>query len=350
MLTLNSSRLANLQIPLGTSWLLADCMEARGKQDLWIRQKPETLSALREQAIIQSAESSNRIEGVIIEASRLRPVVLGKSRPKDRPEEELAGYRRAMNWVFTRKANYAVTPQSIRKLHALAQGGASGDAGQWKQCNNEIIEILPSGDSRIRFIPATAKEAPGLITRLCTRYQQMHHDTQVPPLLSAATFIFDFLCIHPFRDGNGRVSRLLTTLLLQSQGFEVARYVSLERLVEENRDDYYRVLGACSHGWQQGRNEILPWWNFFLSMVRSGYGEFERRVEQAASKSAKSELIRHTILDQDTSFTLADISVQHPGVSEHLIRKVLQQLRKEGKISLSGHGRSAMWSTTLPMP
>ncbi|MFN7939599.1 MAG: Fic family protein [Bryobacteraceae bacterium] len=308
------------------------------------------LSALREQAIIQSAESSNRIEGVTIEASRLRPVVLGKSRPKDRPEEELAGYRRAMNWVFTRRVNYSVTPQSIRKLHALAQGGASSDAGQWKQRNNEMIEILPSGDSRVRFIPATAKEAPGLITLLCARYQQMQDDPQVPPLLSAATFIFDFLCIHPFRDGNGRVSRLLTSLLLQSQGFEVARYVSLERLVEENKEDYYRVLGICSQSWQQGRNEILPWWNFFLGMVRSGYMEFERRVEQANSKSAKSDLIRHAILEQDSGFTLADITAQIPGASAPLIRKVLQQLKREGKIRLSGHGRSAIWRPTPHIP
>jgi Fic family protein len=142
---------------LGTSWLLASCMEARGKQDLWIRQKPEVLRVLREQAIIQSAESSNRIEGVTVSPARLRPVVIGRAKPRDRSEEELAGYRRALDWIFSRKQVVLVTPGLIRKLHAFAHGGATGDAGEWKKRDNEIIEILPTGERKIRFIPTSAK-------------------------------------------------------------------------------------------------------------------------------------------------------------------------------------------------
>ena len=268
MLTLSSPRLAETSLPLGTSWLLAACMEAKGKQDLWTRQKPEVLAVLRERAMIQSVESSNRIEGVTVQANRLRPVVLGKARPRDRSEEELAGYRRALDWMHSRKGSVTMTAGVIRKLHAYAQGGSTlaggGDAGEWKKRNNEIIEILPGGDRRVRFVPAAAKDTPGLIDALCRNYREACENERVPSLLLAATFVFDFLCIHPFRDGNGRVSRLVTTLLLQSHGFQVARFISLERLVEESKEDYYRVLGECSRGWHEGRNEILPWWNYFL--------------------------------------------------------------------------------------
>jgi Fic family protein len=322
-------------------------MEAKGRQDLWTRQKPEVLAVLRERAIVQSVESSNRIEGVTIEVSRLRPVVLGKARPRDRSEEELAGYRRALDWIFSRKGSVTMRASVIRKLHMLAQGGptgdSSGDAGQWKKRNNEIIELLPGGGSRVRFVPALAKDAPRLIDDLCQRYQEALEEESLPPLLLAATFVFDFLCIHPFRDGNGRVSRLLTTLLLQSQHFQVCRYISLERLVEENKEDYYRVLGDCSNGWHVGENEILPWWNFFLRMVRSGYKDFESQVTLATARSAKSDLVRRIVLEQAGDFTLADLSAEVPSASPQLIKKVLSELKNEGRVRLSGRGRGAKW-------
>src|SRR5258708_24457846 len=170
MLTLDSPRLADLAIPIGTGWLLGACMEARGKQDLWIKQKPEVLAVLREQAIIQSAESSNRIEGVTVAANRLRPLVIGRARPRDRSEEELAGYRAALDWIFSRNEPIAITPDVIRRLHALAQGGSSGDAGEWKKRDNEIIEILPSGERSVRFIPVSAKKTPATVEMRCLRY------------------------------------------------------------------------------------------------------------------------------------------------------------------------------------
>ena len=170
------------------------------------------------------------------------PLVLGSARPGDRPEEELAGYRRALQWVFSRKGPVQITTDVICRLHALAQGGHSGDAGEWKRRNNEIVEILPSGDRRIRFVPTSARETPKEIALLCRSYQEACQDERVPPLLLVATFIFDFLCVHPFRDGNGRVSRLLTTLLLKTNSFEIARYISEERLVEDRKDEYYGIL------------------------------------------------------------------------------------------------------------
>ena len=345
-LTLNSSRLEAVTIPLGTAWLLGACMEARGKQDLWVKQKPEVLAALRDQAMIQSAESSNRIEGVTVPANRLRPLVLGSARPRDRSEEELAGYRRALDWVFSRKGTVLVTPDVIRRLHALAQGGHSGDAGEWKQRDNEIVEILPDGERRIRFVPTPARETPKVIGALCRSYQEACHEERVPPLLMVATFVFDFLCVHPFRDGNGRVSRLLTTLLLKAHGFEVARYVSLERLVEERKEEYYGILRTCSEGWHEGSNEIVPWWNYFLGVLRSGYREFERQVESSGLRPAKSELVRRIVGEQAGRFTLADLSQQASAVSPQLIKKVLAELKHEGKIRLTGRGRGASWEPT----
>ena len=271
MLTLDTTRFADLAIPIGTGWLLGECMEARGKQDLWIRQKPEVLAVLREQAMIQSAESSNRIEGVTVAANRLRPLVIGRARPRDRSEEELAGYRAALDWIFSRKNRVAIIPDVIRRLHALAQGGSSGDAGEWKKRDNEIIEILPNGERSLRFVPVSAKKTPAMVEMLCRRYRLASDEERVPPLLTVATFILDLLCIHPFRDGNGRVSRLSTSLLLQSQGFQVARYISLERLIEESKEEYYRVLKLCSQRWHEGKNEIIPWWNYFLGRLRSAY-------------------------------------------------------------------------------
>ena len=242
MLSLDLKKLAEISIPVGTGWLLGSCMEARGKQDLWIRQKPEVLEVLREQAIIQSVESSNRLEGVTIPADRLRPVVLGKAKPRDRSEEELAGYRQALDWIFSRQRQVSVTPAVVQRLHALAQGGFSGDAGEWKKRDNEVIEILPGGERKIRFIPTSAKDTPKTTELLCRNYR------------------------------------------------------SLERLVEESKEDYYGVLAECSRGWHQDQNEIVPWWNFFLSVLRSAYKEFERQVESVEARPAKSDLVRKTIL------------------------------------------------------
>jgi Fic family protein len=343
-LTLDRARLEGAFVPMGTSWLLGSCMEARGKQELWTRMKPQVLAVLREQAMVQSVESSNRIEGVTIAADRLRPVVVGKARPRDRSEEELAGYRRALDWVFSRKGDVRLTPQVIRKLHALAQGGSSGDAGEWKKRDNEIIELMPGGGSRVRFVPASAKDTPALVEGLCANYEHACAKDWAPPLLLAATFVFDLLCIHPFRDGNGRVSRLATSLLLHSQGFQVARYISLERLVEQSREDYYRVLGECSRGWHEGRNEIVPWWNYLLGMVRSGYKELQTHMESSAARPAKSDLVRRVVLEQAGEFTLSDLAAEASSASPQLIKKVLNEMKREGRVRLVGRGRGARWT------
>ena len=343
MLSRHADKLAAMTIPISTGWLLADCMEAKGKQDLWMQQKPEVLEALREQAMVQSVESSNRIEGVTVPRERLRPVVLGKARPRDRSEQELAGYRKALDWIFSRKRPVHLSPSVILHLHKLAQGTASADAGHWKQRDNEIIEILPNGERRVRFRPTSAKKTPEMTERLCSSFLDATGSRKLPPLLVIGTCVFDFLCIHPFRDGNGRVSRLLTTHLLRLNGFQVGRYVSLERLIEESQAEYYQVLAECSQNWHKEKNEIIPWWNYFLGILHRAYQDFGQQMEQAHSHPAKTELIRRVVLAQVGSFTLSDVTAQLPFASPQLVKKVLTQLKQAGTIRLAGRGRGARW-------
>lgn len=342
MLTLAKDRFLNTPLPLSTSWLLGECMELKGRQELWARQIPEILNALRDQAMIQSVESSNRIEGVTVAPDRLRPLLLHHARPRDRSEEELVGYRKALQWIFARKAEVTMNAALLKRLHAMAQGGVSGDVGRFKSGDNDIIEFLPSGDAVVRFRPASAKSTPAWIDALHNSYAALNSDGQVPSLLLIATCVFDFLCVHPFRDGNGRVSRLLTSLLLLQHDFQLVRYVSLERLIEDSKDRYYAVLKECSDGWHEGRNPILPWWNYFLGIVREGYLAFQRRVGGSGGVN-KGDLARHAIDALRSPFTLAEIKAQCPSVSEQTIKKVLSEMKREGKLRLTGRGRGARW-------
>ena len=343
MSSFEEKRTSGIQIPLSTSWLLASCMESRGKQDLWTRQKPEVLKALRDLAIVQSVESSNRIEGVTVDANRLRPLVLGNARPQDRPEEEIAGYRKALDWIFTSRRPIQVVPSTILKMHSLAQGGMTGDAGKWKSRDNEIVEIRPGGERVVRFVPTSAKETPGAIERLCNKYLEAAELKSMPELLLVGSFILDLLCIHPFRDGNGRVSRLMTTLLLELNGFVVSRYVSLEHLIEDGRESYYQSLFESSQGWHDSNHDIVPWWDYFLSIVSSAYREFSEAVESREAGPGKTELVRETITGMDGGFSLSEVRAQLPSVSEQLIKKVLQQMKTDGRLKLTGRGRGARW-------
>lgn len=340
MLTLREQTFDGAALPVSTSWLLADCMEFRGKQDLWTRQRPEVLDALGQQAIIQSVESSNRIEGVTVAADRLAPLVLGKARPRDRSEEELSGYRRALDWIDSTDFK-PLDARTILHLHALSHAAAH-DAGRFKSRDNEIVQIMPDGGRRVRFIPTPAARTATEIDDLCAAYVRLTDGGSVPPLLIIATTVFDFLCIHPFRDGNGRVSRLLTTLLLIRHGFDVSRYVSLERLVEETKEDYYRILEECSRGWHEGHNPILPWWNYFLGVLRRAYVQFSQQVE-GGQTPPKTQLATRLILAQVGPFSLADVQAQLPGISPQLLRKVLAELKAQGRVSLRGRGRGARW-------
>jgi Fic family protein len=321
---------------------MAQCSEAKGQQTLWESQQPELLEALKEMAMIQSAESSNRIEGVEVEPGRLKPLLMGKLTPRNRPEEEVVGYRRALQLILKNKT-FEVRPAFIKKLHLLAQEGG-GDAGNWKEKDNAIYEFDQRGNRTLRFQAVTAEKTSEFIGKLCDRYLQELEQDKVPGLLLVGLFVFDFLCIHPFRDGNGRVSRLLTLALLNQLGFTVGKWISLERIVEERKDDYYEALGRSSVGWHDKKHDIIPWLNFFFSITRQAYKEFADRMKNASKDlRGKGELIRQVIQSQDDPFTLKELRSQLPGTSEQMIRKVLTDLKAAKELKLVGRGPGARW-------
>jgi len=343
MMTFRNNRLRDFTVPMGTNWLLNDIAEAKGKQALFTRQSPQALKALREMALVQSVESSNRIEGVTVAPDRLRPLVLGHARPKDRSEEDITGYRRALNLIHTKAEGLQITPELLRRLHGLCQEG-SGDAGQFKKHDNEVIELRPGAAPVVRFKCISAKATPAAVTELCLVYRHAIDQDHIPPLVAIGALILDFLCIHPFRDGNGRVSRLLLLLALYQHGYEAGRYISLERLVEESKEDYYRVLQESSQGWHDGKHELLPWLNHYLATIRRAYVEFEQRAGQIkAPRGAKAELVLSAIRKQLGDFRLADIERECPGVGREWIRSLLSDLKTAGEVSCTGKGPAARW-------
>lgn len=335
-----------LKYPQGIVWLIGQCMEAKGKQDLWNQTRPEAMKALREMAIIQSAESSNRIEGVEIEKNRLVPLLTGKVKPLDRPEEEVLGYKNALAWIHKNFEKIKIEPETILKIHHLCQEGASGDAGKFKSKNNEIIEIHHNGERSIRFLPTSAKETPNAVKQLCLKYRQAIQNSEGPDLGIISNFVLDFLCIHPFRDGNGRTSRLLTILLLYQNGYHVGRFISLERIIEEHKEDYYSALHKSSQKWHDGKHDPFTWMMFFVSTLRQAYNDLADKVQLAPDQSfsgAKTDIVKNIILDQISDFSLADIEHLCPSISVQLIKKILALLKADGVVKLEGRGRGARW-------
>lgn len=331
-------------VPVATTWLLAELAESRGRQELFTRQSPQALKALREMALVQSVESSNRIEGVEVAPERLRPLVLGRARPADRSEAELHGYREALRLIHTDAAGLNITPQLILRLHRMIQADA-GDAGQWKKADNEIVELRRGAAPVVRFKPVSAKATPKAVEQLCRAYRHTLEQTKAPALLADALLVLDFLCIHPFRDGNGRVSRLLTLLALYQHGYEVGRYISLERLVEDAKEDYYDVLRRSSLGWHEGEHDWQPWANFYLGIIHRAYGLFEERVGQVrTARGAKRKMVEDAVAAFAGKFTFLELERACPGVSRDMVRRVLRDLQQAGRAECLGRGPGAAWA------
>jgi len=329
-----------------TAWYLADLGEARGKQELFTKQSPQRLKVLREHALIESAVSSNRIEGVVVDKKRVGTIVFGKPLLRDRDEEEVRGYRDALKLIHEQAGQMAMSEDTILKLHALSRGQA-GDAGKYKERESDIIEKYADGRERIRFKTVTAAETPRAMRELVELWRRCLDERSVHPLIALAGFNLDFLCIHPFRDGNGRVSRLLLLLQCCHLGYEVGRYISLERLIEQNKERYYETLEQSSQGWHDGKHDPWPYVNHLLFILRTAYREFEERVGQTASpKGAKTELVTSAVSRATGPFRVADIQRDCPGVSVDLIRGVLKNLRAAGQLECLGRGRNAEWRKT----
>ena len=340
---MNSFKETSPQIPASAVWLLSDISEYKGKQELYTKQSPQVLKSLVEMALIESAESSNRIEGVTVDHDRLKPLIIGHSKPRDRSEEEIAGYRKALDWIHKNYANLTINAKTIRELHRLSRG-ESWDAGKWKEKDNDILKKYPDGRLEIIFKPVSAKETPQFIEQMCLAYEHAVSQLKYPPLYAIACLVFDFLSIHPFRDGNGRVSRLLTLLLLYQQGFLAGKYISIERIVEQSKETYYEALNKSSQGWHQSKHNLTPWLNYFLGVVLAGYKEFENRAGHIkAVRGAKTGNVENAVTAQAGDFGIADIEKECPGVSRPMIRVVLEKMRDQGLIKSMGTGRSAKW-------
>lgn len=330
-------------IPATASWYIADLAEAKGRQQLLLRQAPQRLNALREHALIESAVSSNRIEGIEIDRQRIGTVIFGKPVLRDRDEEEVRGYREALNLIHGQAAKLTLSEKTILQLHRVARGDIL-DAGKYKERDSDIIERHANGRESVRFRTVSATEAPMCMAELISLWDRSLRERWVHPLIALAAFNLDFLCIHPFRDGNGRVSRLLLLLQCYHLGYDVGRYISLERMIEQNKERYYETLRMSSREWHEGRHDPWPYVNYILFILKSAYREFESRLELTKSRrGAKTEMIEAAIGAFTGEFSMAELERACPEASRDLIRKVLRNLQNSGNVECLGRGPGARW-------
>lgn len=340
---MNSFKHNNIKLPLGSVWLMNFISEYKGKQELYAKQSPQVLKSLIEMALIESTESSNRIEGVTVKRERLKPLVIGDTKPRDRSEEEIAGYRKVLDLIHKKYESLRITPETIKELHRLCRGEL-WDSGKWKEKDNDIIRKHSDGYVEIIFKPVSASETPDMMKQLCLAYENSVTQLKYPDIYAVACFVLDFLCIHPFRDGNGRVSRLLALLVLYQHGYQVGKYISIERIIEQSKETYYESLNRSSQKWHQARHDVFPWFNYFLGTVLGAYKEFEERaVNVKPARGVKTEIVMKAIENQYGEFSISDIERDCPNVSHVMIKKVFFQMQKDKKVKCLGKGQSAKW-------
>jgi Fic family protein len=325
--------------------LMAALGRCQGRQELYKHQVPQALETLRRVAIIESTEASNRIEGIVVPAHRLQ-ALMAQAEPQTRSESEIAGYRDVLARIHTGQIAPPITSDLIRAIHADMYTYLPGEGGQWKQRDNVIRQTLADGREVVRFVPLPADETPEAMDELCRHLAEAWDSDQIDRLLITNAFILDLLCIHPFADGNGRIARLLTLLLLYAAGYEVGRYISLERIIEQTKETYYDALWRSSARWDTGQHDLTPWHQYSLSVLIHAYREFEERVNSmVAERGAKSQAVRSAIetFDPGQTFTIADMERLCPTVSRATIRRVLDELREQGQVECLGRGHTAKW-------
>jgi Fic family protein len=330
-----------------TAQLLSTCRaigEFKGKQTLFAQQSPERLQQLRQVAMIQSTESSNRIEGVIAPQRRIEALVAQKTTPENRSEQEIAGYRDVLASIHANADRLYFTPGLIQQFHRDLYQFQPGAGGQWKMADNQIEETAADGTVRVRFTPVPAYLTPMAMQDLHQLFNRRWDEESFELLLLIPAYVLDFLCVHPFRDGNGRMARLLTLLLLHRAGYEVGRYISLERLFEQTKESYYDTLYQSSQGWHESQHSLLPWWEYFTGVILAAYREFESRVGVVTTgKGAKREQVLETIARLPDRFKVGEIIRACPGVSQPTIRRVLDELRESGRVRCIQKGKDAQW-------
>ena len=318
--------------------------DLRARTELRQAASPALFSAIREQAIVDSVKSSNAIEGIVTSKARLSGLLDGSLAPKTRDEHEILGYRAALALIYSDPSALPLSERTIRELHRLMLEGVSSEAGRYKSEDNLILERDASGKRRIRFTPVTAAETPAAMEDLLLAWREAAQDASVNPLLLSFCFIVDFLAIHPFSDGNGRVSRLLTNLFLLRNSFDIGRYISLEGIIDEYRRAYYEALERSSADWHEGKNSYLPFLTFMLQILYQCYKQLDLRFqEKSVSARPKHEQIRSLLENTYVPLSKDDICTRLPEISVTTVERVLGQLVRDGKVQKIGQGRGTRY-------
>ena len=324
--------------------LVAAIYKEAGKQELYLKQRPEALEKLVEIAKIQSTESSNAIEGIVTTDTRIRQLVAEKTAPRNRSEQEIAGYRDALSVIHESFDAIPVTRNYILQLHKILYSHTNNPlAGQTKNVQNYISATYPDGHAEILFTPLPPFETPDALDRICEEYDRVIGNLELEPLIAIPVFIHDFLCIHPFNDGNGRMSRLLTTLLLYRSGFQVGRYVSLEAKIAKDKDLYYQALGASQHGWHMGADDAVPFIKYLLGTILAAYRDFGDRFALVEQKRSALETVRLATQQKLGRFTKQDVRDLCPALSLSSVEGALRQLVADGELRREGKGKNTKY-------
>lgn len=324
--------------------LVASIYRYQGKQELYLRQKPEELNKLIEIAKIQSTEASNEIEGIVTTSIRLKKLVEEKTTPRNRNEQEIAGYRDVLNIIHESFDAIPISKNYILQMHKIMFSHMNNPmSGQTKNVQNYISATYPDGHTEILFTPLSPFETPEALDKICSEYNKVIGNFELEPLIAIPIFIHDFLCIHPFNDGNGRMSRLLTTLLLYRSGFYVGKYISLEAIIAKNKQAYYDVLGTAGVNWHEENENVLPFIKYILGTILAAYKAFEDRFSIIEEKLPAVELVRKATLQKLGRFTKQEIIELCPSLSVSSIEGALRKLIAEGEIKREGVGRSTKY-------
>lgn len=327
--------------------LVAAIHEYKGKQNLYLSAKPDILAALVSVARVQSTGASNRIEGISTSDARLNALMKESTAPKNRAEEEITGYREVLKLVHENYDYMTPTDNLILQMHRdLYRFRVSGHGGKYKATENTIEELDEQGKRRVRFQPVSAFETPEAMRNLCTERHKAEQEEVINSVILSALFVLDFLCIHPFTDGNGRMSRLLMLLLLYRSGYMVGKYISLEKLIENTKETYYQVLQESSSGWHEGQNSTLPFVRYYLQIILAAYKDFAERVELGTAKGVtKSDRISKLLEGSLGQWTKSDIRGHYPDISDATIELTLAKLIREDEITKIGEkkGTSYTW-------
>ena len=324
--------------------LIAAIYREAGKQELYLKQRPEDLERLVEIAKIQSTEASNAIEGIVTTNTRIRQLVEEKTMPKNRNEQEIAGYRDVLSIIHDSYDAIPITRNYILQLHKMLYSHMNNPiAGRTKTVQNYISATYPDGHVETLFTPLAPYETPEALDKICEEYNRVIGNMELEPLIAIPVFIPDFLCIHPFNDGNGRMSRLLTTLLLYRNGFYVGRYISLEAKIAKSKDLYYDALAASQVGWHEGCEDVLPFIKYILGTILAAYKDFQDRAALVEEKLPTLEMVRRASMNKIGRFNKQDIRELCPTLSDSSIEGAFRKMIACGELKKEGSGKNTCY-------